>query len=104
MLSWTLAIHAAWQSAWTMPSRSAGRTFAVSVGCREVSKPCSDQTSRRTAARASEKVGCFLRYQAAAETRPAGGCGGRGGGAAGGRRGKSRERKGGGGRIGRAHR
>ncbi len=52
-----------------MPSRSAGRSFVGSGECGEVSKPCSDQTCRRTAARVSEKVGCFLRYQAAVDTR-----------------------------------
>src|SRR4028119_888435 len=52
-----------------MPSRSAGRSFAVSAECRDVSKPCSAQIWRRTAARASEKAGRFLRYHAAADTR-----------------------------------
>ena len=44
-----------------MPSRSAGRSFAGSDECREASKPCSAQNWRRTAARASEKVGEHLR-------------------------------------------
>src|SRR5215213_5402621 len=52
-----------------MPSRSAGRSFVGSTRCREVSKPCSAQIWRRTAARVSEKVGRLLRYQAASETR-----------------------------------
>jgi hypothetical protein len=39
-----------------------------SAECREVTKPCSIQIWRRTAARVSEKVGRLLRYQAVAET------------------------------------
>src|SRR5215213_3254074 len=65
----SLASHAAWQSAWAMPSRSAGRSFMVSAECRDVIKPCSAQNWRRTAARVSAKVGRSLRYQAVAETR-----------------------------------
>src|SRR3712207_1050905 len=52
-----------------MPSRRAGRSFVGLEACRDVRKPCSRQTWRRTAARVSEKVGRGLRYQAAAETR-----------------------------------
>ena len=51
-----------------MPSRSAGRSFVGLVERLEVIKPCLAQIWRRTAARVSEKVGCFLRYQAASET------------------------------------
>src|SRR3954452_16218805 len=51
-----------------MPSRSAGLSFVGSGECRDVSKPCSRQNCRRTAARVSEKVGSFLRYQAMVKT------------------------------------
>ncbi len=51
-----------------MALRSAGRSFRMSEARREVSKPCSRQNSRRTAARVSLKVGCLLRYQAAVAT------------------------------------
>jgi hypothetical protein len=51
-----------------MALRTAGRSFRTSDAPRDVSKPCSRQTSRRTAASVSLKVGCFLRCQAAVAT------------------------------------
>src|SRR5919202_2029648 len=51
-----------------MPSRRAGRSFVGLHVRRDVRKPCSRQSWRRTAARVSAKVGRRLRYQAAAET------------------------------------
>ena len=50
--------------AWTSAFRSAGRGLAASPARRDISKPCSRQTWRRTAARVSLKVGRDLRYQA----------------------------------------
>ena len=44
--------------------RSAGRSFRISDVVRDRTEPCSCQSSRRTAANVSEKVGRCLRYQA----------------------------------------
>ena len=51
-----------------MPWRRAGWGFLTSDRRRDVRKPCSAQTRRRTAARASAKVGRGSRYQAAVQT------------------------------------
>jgi len=47
-----------------MALRRAGRSFFMLAALRDVTKPCSLQISRRTAASVSEKVGRCLRYQA----------------------------------------
>src|SRR4051795_3165776 len=51
-----------------MPWRRSGWDFLTSDRRRDVRKPCSAQTRRRTAARVSAKVGRGLRYQAAVQT------------------------------------
>src|SRR3954447_10406845 len=51
-----------------MPWRRAGLSFVASDRRRDVSKPCSRHSCRRTAARVSAKVGRGLRYQASVDT------------------------------------
>lgn len=51
-----------------MLSQRAGGSFVTSADCLDMTKPCSVQISRRTAARVSAKDGRCLWYQALDET------------------------------------